>query len=255
MEGTSYRVIKSGHTIEVYEYEHDYYRVEKLEKEAEKKVEVEKLEITNKEENRRKNDNRARQEVRRLINANWEGGRAEYFITLTYADNMQDVEMAQKHFRSFIKAIRRKYGTDIKHLAVMEWQKRGAIHFHLIVKGFDLGDDPGEDMEKHETEWGEKIWKYGFVDIMSLWAIDNIGAYLTKELLKDIQKQQREEGKRRYYHSQNLDKPMVITGEDATYWIDTLKTTYPHFTNSYEGEFTGQVIYREYNLERIKVNL
>ena len=252
MKGTSYRVIKSGNTVELYEYEHDYYSAEKIEKDADKKVEIEKCEIVNSEYYRKRNDHRARQEVRRLINANWKGGKMEYFITLTYAENMQDAEKAYSNFRSFLKSLRRRYSNDLKYLAVMEWQKRGAIHFHVIVHDIDLGDEPGDDMERYETEWGKTIWKYGFVDIKSLWKIDNVGAYLTKELLKDSQKQQRELGKKRYYHSQNLDKPMVITGEDATYWIDTLKSLHPHFTNSYDGLYTGQVIYREYNLERLR---
>ncbi len=247
----SYRVIKSGHTVEIYQYEKLNYRVEKDEKKVDKNAEkkVDDAFETNKEHNRIRNDHRARQEVRRLINSNWLGEKNEYFITLTYAENFKDTDRAYKDFQGFIKNLKRRYDANFKYLAVMEWQKRGAIHFHCILKGnFDIG----HELDAVENEWHKTMWKHGFTKIKSLWAIDNIGAYLTKELMKDIQKQEREEGKNRYYRSQNLDKQEVIEGEDAEYWIDTLMSLYPTFTNSYESVYTGKVQYREYNLERMR---
>lgn len=251
-----FKVIKSGHIIEIYEYEKslDEYEIsldlpdKKDKNDAEKKVE-EQNDTTDKEHNKKTNNIRARQNARRLVNSNWVGESGEYFITLTYADNMQDVEQANKHYQNYIKALKRRYDPDIKYIATMEWQKRGSIHYHMIVKGnLDFGNDIGQvERDMHDT-----IWKHGWVTILELWTVDNIGAYITKEMLKDTQKQQREKGKRRYYHSRNLDKPEQITGDDAKIYIDTMQANVPHFTNSYESVYTGKVMYREYNMKRIK---
>jgi len=62
------------------------------------------------------------------------------FITLTFKENLTDLTIANKKFNEAMKRIRRKF-PDFKYLGVPEFQKRGAVHYHLmtnIVAGSEL---------------------------------------------------------------------------------------------------------------------
>ena len=57
------------------------------------------------------------------------------FLTLTYGwDYPNDIE-AKKHLDTFFKRLRRKYGNgrDFHYMWVAEKQKRGAIHYHIVL--------------------------------------------------------------------------------------------------------------------------
>jgi len=58
---------------------------------------------------------------------------ADRLVTLTYRENMTDRETALKHWDAF----RRRLGKIKKfhYVAVIEEQKRGALHFHVAVRG------------------------------------------------------------------------------------------------------------------------
>jgi hypothetical protein len=55
-------------------------------------------------------------------------------VTLTYALNMQDARQAKKHLHAFAQALHRSY-EGAGYIWKMECQKRGAIHFHLLIFG------------------------------------------------------------------------------------------------------------------------
>lgn len=59
------------------------------------------------------------------------------FLTLTFGDHVTDWKIGQKRFNSMMS----NYGRNIfpRHLCVMEPQKSGRIHYHLLVDcGFDI---------------------------------------------------------------------------------------------------------------------
>ena len=56
------------------------------------------------------------------------------FITLTYHENMVNGRQAKTDLHTFDKALTRAYGTN-GYIWKMEPQKRGSIHFHLLVFG------------------------------------------------------------------------------------------------------------------------
>lgn len=65
------------------------------------------------------------------------------FLTLTFVENMQDPKEAQRRFNSLMTNILRDLFPD--YVVVLEPQKRGAIHYHLVVycaadirSGFDF---------------------------------------------------------------------------------------------------------------------
>ena len=76
------------------------------------------------------------------------------FITLTFKENISDVTEANKLFNAWTKSVLRKY-PEFKYLCVPEFQKRGAVHYHLItniVCGSDL--IPARKQIKTKSEKG-----------------------------------------------------------------------------------------------------
>lgn len=61
-------------------------------------------------------------------------GKRATFITLTYPTIYVDANQAKRHLRAFIKRINRKFSAvDVTGVWRMEFQERGAIHFHLVL--------------------------------------------------------------------------------------------------------------------------
>lgn len=236
----SYRVIRSGHVIEIYKYQSsiqrkldDDFRCDRGGRDNEGKEE------RKKEYNATVNQ-RARNTIRRLINANFTS--ESLFITLTYKKNMQDIESANNDLKKFVQKMKRRQ-SDFKYVAVIEFQKRGAIHYHMLCN-YLLDWKTNEERQNHELELG-KIWAHGFVDI-GYKKNDNAGAYLIKYMTKDND-DERLKGKKRYFFSRSLNQPEELIGADAIEVIKTYESLPPVFTNEYFSDFHGTVNYYEYN--------
>lgn len=190
----------------------------------------------------------ARNLTRRLALMNFTG--SDKFITLTYAENMKDLEKADDDFKKFVKRLKYRYKIkDFKYLAVRERQKRGAIHFHLLCDwDIELLDEG--HTRSLERFIGEDVWKHGFVDIKAIGHVDNVGAYLIKYMTKDISVELY--NKKLYLCSRGLKRPVEYKEHEAEaligfYDLDNKKEV---FTNSYESEYLGTITYKEFNLKR-----
>lgn len=117
--------------------------------------------------------------LRALINTNIVDVSHVRWITLTYAENMTDTERLYKDFEKFNKRFQyfcqRSNYPKPEYIVVMEPQRRGAWHAHLLyifpsvapfIPNSVLAD----------------IWGFGFVNIQALDYVDNVGAYLTAYL-------------------------------------------------------------------------
>ena len=61
------------------------------------------------------------------------------FITLTFAENLQDRKEAQKRFKYLHNGFFKRDGRVAEYIAAVERQMRGAIHFHLVAAmAFDV---------------------------------------------------------------------------------------------------------------------
>lgn len=98
--------------------------------------------------------------------------RAVQMITLTYHENEKDPAVAKQDLRKFHERIRRKYG-PLHIVWKLEFQKRGACHFHMIV--FDASIDTvwasvawagcvGDEKDRHHLMYGVKVEKVISVD-------------------------------------------------------------------------------------------
>lgn len=116
--------------------------------------------------------------VRGIINANVIDVKNVKWITLTYAENMQDTKRLYKDFEKFIKRLKyamKKLGYDFEYIVMMEPQGRGAWHAHLLL----LFNTVAPFIPNNELE---RLWGQGFTKTKKLDDVDNVGAYLTAYL-------------------------------------------------------------------------
>ena len=239
----STKVVVSGKHVEVYKYKKNVWRdFEKKEnknnntpqKEPKQLDIFERIKIQ--QQKQAYSVNRTRTEIRRLINSN---PQLTKFMTLTFAENITDLKQANYLFNQFIKRMNYKY-PNFRYLAIPEFQKRGAVHYHLLC-----------DMPFIHFREITEIWGHGNIDIKTLNNVDNIGAYVCKYLSKDMF-DERTFGKKKYFRSQTLTDPIEILGWLATKFIERfLSLLTPTFEKTFESEWVGEVEYKAYRLDNL----
>lgn len=140
---------------------------------------------------------RTLENIRNLINCNVSEPDACRWVTLTYAENMQDTKRLYEDFHSFWKRFKRwcvsKGFLIPEYISVIEPQGRGAWHVHA----FFIWSGKAPFIENKELR---RLWSHGFVSVKAVKDCDNIGAYFSAYLadmpLSDLEKipaQEREE--------------------------------------------------------------
>lgn len=134
---------------------------------------------------------RTRNQIKNIIDSNT----TQYskFITFTYAKNMQDREKCINDFHNFKRRYKKHYKKAIKYIAVLEQQKRGAYHIHMILF---------EDQKLSYIDL-KRLWKQGSVDLKKIDSSDNLGLYLMKYITKDMISI----NNKSFFKSPNLKKP------------------------------------------------
>lgn len=113
--------------------------------------------------------------LRYLINANFSGDKGEFFVTLTYAKNQRNVKELYNDFRVFFQKFRRKFKNhNFEYIAVVEPQRTGSYHLHVLVK-----TDSYFYMDYDKLR---NIWGHGRVHSRHIDNVTNVGAYLTSYL-------------------------------------------------------------------------
>lgn len=186
---------------------------------------------------------RARNNLRRLALSNFNN--RSKFITLTFRENMEDLAEANKLFKAFMRKLK-KVQSDLKYLAVIEFQERGAIHYHL------LSNLKYVRVEKIRAMWRSVVGE-GNIDLQRIDKVDNIGAYVIKYMTKE-DADPRLIGKKMYQTSKGLERPKELIGEQAQYlWEQMQKEKRKKvYSSSYENKQTqNKIHYEEYNLLRL----
>jgi len=111
--------------------------------------------------------------LRGLIRTNFTSGRMDQiFITLTYKDRQISGERLATDFKAFFKRLRRHYPQkQFEYIAVMEPQKDGTWHVHLLLKV----TNEASLYIKHDVLM--KLWGQGGVRVEALKSVDDTGAY------------------------------------------------------------------------------
>lgn len=222
------KAIVSGDVVEIISYEHgNYFGFEGSAKG--------KIKSTNAKKDY--NINRTKKNLRRLINANASGN--DLFVTLTYADNFTDLVQAKKDFKRFIKAMKRK-SYNLKYVYVVEFQKRGSIHFHVIF--FDCG--------YIDCKFLADVWGLGFVKINRINDIDNTGAYVVKYMDKNLL-DDRLQGHDLYGRSRGLKQPQEINNPQEVGQLLEGLSSHLTYTNTYSNDYKGTCVYCQFNKKRV----
>lgn len=176
----------------------------------------------------------------------------ETFITLTFKENITDISTANKIFNAWRTNIK-KLKPDFKYLAVPEFQKRGAVHYHILS---NLGIEDKDIILKQQKKTGKavkfddlydvKYWTKGFarVDFIKN-DYKKIYSYICKYMTKDIDNKLF--GKKRYFYSQNLDKPFetylnLSNSRDFDYFMNIMKDSNIEYKSVYEDVYSRQKI-------------
>lgn len=196
-----------------------------------------------------KNILRSKLECQRLAKANMNDW--ETFITLTFEENITDLEYANKRFKYFIDKVRR-VKKDFKFLCITEFQKRGATHYHLLTN-INIDDNTLlYDQEDNKKFKHIKYWLDGFtsVEVLKNDPKKVIG-YIAKYMTKDIDN--RLFNRHRYFYSRNLNKPKVsyINLNDIKhndYYKKKIQENLLIYQNEYINPFdNSKVKYLEYS--------
>jgi len=153
----------------------------------------------NKEQNEKRARARAAGEIRRKCLTI----RADHLITLTYRDNVEDREIVMTDLDRLKRMlIRNRY--LMSYVAVLECQKRGAIHPHLAVHGI-------QDIRLLRRCWYKIVGKaQGQVNVKGPrpgTSPVKLARYLSKYISKDIDSQPREFEEHRYFCSLRIAVP------------------------------------------------
>ncbi len=227
---------------------------------------ADKGESKNNKDNFLKSQIRARQNVFDIISCNINNVPDYYgniqmpkFLTLTFKENITDSKEANLEFTNFNKRLSyHLYSVNknvLKYICIPEFQKRGAIHFHVLY--FNM---PYIDFKVIENIWGN-----GFIFIESV--KDNIedyakyvAKYINKENSKgesnyDIYLEKDMLNQKRYFCSRGLKRPVVlklaINNDTYEMILSYLKNF--HVDNyTYENEFIGIVEENTYEIKDLK---
>ncbi len=141
-----------------------------------------------------------------------------FFVTLTFDKNKidrLDDNKTRKEFAKFVKDLRKDFNNMI-YVAVPEYHKKGGLHFHLLlgkVTAEELGlVDSGKFVKsgrcKGQTIFNVTKWQSGFSTATKVLDTNAVKYYLSKYLTKG-KVDPRFFGKKRFYVSQNIERPQV----------------------------------------------
>lgn len=210
------KIIETSTYIEIYQYEEPIFYSRHIEEKLDSK-QLDWLDDDNKRRtfeqltNNEKYDSLKRKqrhyedmrwEIARIVDCNFDNGTK--FVTLTFRENIQDIEFANNEFKKFIQRLnrwlkKRNQKAHAHYIATWEKQARGAIHYHVVF--FSLGYIKNSELAN--------IWRNGHVKInrVDVSSKENRGRYLSKYFAKDLEL--KEHKKKAFFKSQNLKMPYI----------------------------------------------
>lgn len=242
------KLIRVGEYYQLYYYNRLKIKKDKNLEEIKKKIDndflIKKDNYIDKPEKKiieEKNINRSKFQFQRLVRTN--ESKFKTFITLTFKENITDVKEANYQFKKWVISIRR-LKKDFLYIGVPEFQKRGAVHYHLLTN-LDIKENHNIIIPQKDNKncYDVKFWSYGFSSVFDVKNINVVG-YMSKYMTKSCDN--RLFAHRRYFYSRNLEKPeefYLDTRKDFDFTLiaDLLSNSNVTYENSYLDKF-GDVI-------------
>jgi len=181
------RMVQFGGILEIYEYNNDLSLSQRgVRKHACRNgvplLAPNRTDPLSPEEIKKRQDNaiRSRMVFSRIVETNLFRVGRPILASLTYAENFKDIRGAWQDFRAFIVSMRGEFGSQFSYVAVPEFQKRGAVHFHALFWGLPTGTVEVE----RSTRVVAGIWGKGFVDLTHTDGDPKIAGYIAKYMSK-----------------------------------------------------------------------
>jgi hypothetical protein len=159
------------------------------------------------------------------------------------------VAEAYKAFTAFGVKLRRQLERDISYIAVPEFQKRGAVHFHVLV--FGLGNEA--ITAERRTRFFANLWGHGFLDLLGTDGSPKLASYLAKYMSKAMH-DRRLVGKRAYSASRNVLRPVLANTAlqlsvcFADWGLNTVDNPIA-MQKEYDTLFLGRCVYKQFIVE------
>lgn len=229
------RIVQYGDITELYEYEKDHVSTARTryKSELEKKRDRERRKqwVPKSEYSIR----RAKTQFFKICSEALYTKGVPMFITLTNHEDDVSVDAGYKHIRQFKDNVKNKMGKAISYIAVPEWQKKGRLHYHLLVWGLC----PKEAETERSTRNLQRLYGKGFVDVrMAYDSSPKLASYFAKYFTKAYT-ERRLSNKKAYTTSRTIDKPrtygsnafnavsdLIIPDATCIIKIDTYNTKY-----------------------------
>lgn len=228
------RIYQYGDYIETYEYERPVLqRPKKPSTRPKRRLRS----ITR----RRDNVHRLRKSFIRLVLANLRGDQHPTFVTLTMLEDL-GISRSYNVFAVFIRRCRRTLGKDFKYIAVPEFQKRGAVHFHVLIWGLDHLFE-----NERNNRYFQRLWQRGFVDSLPTDGSPRLAGYLAKYMSKALQ-DDRLHYQKAYVCSRNVLREVSFKTSIVPSFSREMGIEDIHLIEqgSYDTKWVGRVNYKKY---------
>lgn len=190
------------------------------------------------EEYKQKSIIRAMNQVRRLAHLNFTEN--DKFLTLTFNNDQRidinNLQACLPFFQRFVRKMRKKY-PSLRYIAVPEFQKRGAVHYHMLCNiPFIVKSDL------------EKLWPYGFSKPKAIRGTTHLALYLCKYLSKRFKKNKKH-GHKLFYSSRGLKQPTVyygLLGPMISGQLRERRQSDMLYQTLYIAKYNGMVLYSQY---------
>ena len=223
---TTYKLVISGQLLEFYHYDNPVFygpRPEEWIKKRNNPYESEEPEVYEDKQVETSGGRdlssvyRAKRNLRRIIGCNsfaWkqENGKPylPIFFTLTFKDNITDLTTAHKIFTKYNKRFNyfvfENKKANLKYTSVPEFQKRGAVHYHVLMFNLPFVVNLYDKLER--------VWGQGYTNVKSVDNVDGAIRYLSKYIAKSLD-DERLLNRKRYFASRDLYKPVVLHNNEA----------------------------------------
>lgn len=253
----SYQVLKvSGTLVERWEYQYAPILFTHRERK-------DKSRTGNRKNFTRRADNvrRAKTTFTRLVRSNLVADQSPALVTLTLLQ-VVSVKTSFRLLTEFVSRLRKHYGKEFRYIGVIEFQDRGATHFHMLFWGL-----PGElvctgrfirrgkkkvfycDSWKNgqcecEKRRIQNLWARGYVDCIATDGSPKLAGYLAKYMSKAMY-DTRLGGERSYCASRNVLRSMRATS--TAFSDEVLRevgvTDTPTHVHKFPVRFLGECTY------------
>lgn len=207
-------------------------------------------------ESRKRSNHRAKKNILDIIKNNFYAIESS-FITLTFRENIQDIRICNQIFKSFMRKLKRHISKEIKYLCIIEFQKRGAVHYHMLVDIVNFDYKTVIDMWNRSINQNHRIRVKGGsvrVEKVSKKSTDKITNYITKYITKSLGNPKLL-GEKCYFTSRAIKR-----SKKTTHFIEDLKKkdilttldinghlqTKNYYTDSYTGTLITYYMIEKY---------